>query len=202
MGKYSQNNEDQVILDYFKGKAGTFIDIGANDGKTLSNTRLLVENGWSGVFVEPSPTAFQKLKENYPNQTGLYFYPFALGVTNDEVDMYDSGSHLSPNDHGLLSTLLEDEKLRWKNQHYDKIKVKCFRWKTFLNRLKHKTFDFISIDAEGMDFEILKQINLQETRCVCIEWNSNPQLKEQLVNYMLGYNLIYTSPENLIFARA
>jgi len=55
---YSQNLEQNYILEYFKDRRGTFIDIGANDGLTLSNTRALVELGWRGVFVEPSPMAF------------------------------------------------------------------------------------------------------------------------------------------------
>lgn len=205
MGKYSQNNEDQVILDYFKGKAGTFIDIGANDGKTLSNTRALVEAGWDGVFVEPSPTAFQKLKEYYEGQTAkgqkLYFYNFALGTTNQKVEFFDSGVHLGKGDHGLLSTLVDEERSRWPGQQYEKIEVQCYRWKTFLNRLSIRAFDVISLDAEGLDLAILEQIDLRETCLVCVEWNSKPELKDAFDKLCIGFNVIYTSPENLIYAR-
>jgi len=205
MGKYSQNNEDQVILDYFKGKVGTFIDIGANDGITLSNTRSLAEAGWSGVFVEPSPTAFMKLKENYtgptPEGMKLYFYNFALGTFNGTVKMYDSGPHLNQGDHALLSTLVADEKQRWPGQQYTEIEVQCFRWKTFLNRLTIKKFDVISLDAEGMDLEILKQIDLRETSLVCVEWNGKPELRQEYDKLCVGLNVIYTSPENLIYCR-
>ena len=38
---YSQNNEEQIILEYFKDFKGNLLDIGANDGVTLSNTRKL-----------------------------------------------------------------------------------------------------------------------------------------------------------------
>ena len=44
---YSQNNEEQVILDYFGNKIGNLLDIGANDGITLSNSRKLIELGWA-----------------------------------------------------------------------------------------------------------------------------------------------------------
>ena len=83
--KYSQNNEEEVILNYFDGKIGTFLDVGANDGVTLSNTRALAERGWRGVLIEPSPKAFALLKENYKGKDGFYFYPFALGETNGEI---------------------------------------------------------------------------------------------------------------------
>lgn len=198
---YSQNNEQEIIEKYFAGKKGTFLDIGANDGLTLSNTRRLAELNWKGVFVEPSPTAFKKLRENYENMSGFYFYNFALGTSNGKVKFWDSGPHLNNGDHGLLSTLNPSEKERWKNQQYTEIEVQCYRWKTFLNRLSIREFDFISCDAEGEDFEILRQIDLRQTSCVCVEWNGKPELKEQYDPLMIGFKVIYTSPENLIYAR-
>jgi len=55
---YSQNNEQQVILDYFgEHYIGTFLDLGCNDGQTFSNTRALALNGWSGVLVDASANA-------------------------------------------------------------------------------------------------------------------------------------------------
>ena len=205
MGKYSQSNEDQVIIDYFNGKIGTFCDIGSNDGVTFSNVRRLVELGWSGVFVEPSPKAFQMLKENYEGLTAqgqkLYFYNFALGTTNDEVEFWDSETHLNKGDHGLLSTMVEDERDRWRGQKYNKIMVKSFRWKTFLNRLTIKTFDVVSIDIEGMEVEVMEQMDFRDTSLVCAEWNGNKETKEEFDRILSGFKVIYTSPENLIYAR-
>lgn len=207
---YSQNNEQEVILKYFNGKGtGTFIDIGANDGKTLSNTFALSELGWMGVLVEPSPTAFALLEDNYktlnkPRIRGMqrsYLYNFALGDKNGNVKFYDSGTHLNKGDHGLLSTMVEEEKRRWTKEKFNEIEVKCFRWKTFLNRLSIKDFDFISMDIEGMEVYLLKQMDLRTTSCVCLEWNSKPEVKAEFDKLMIGFNVIYTSPENLIYAR-
>lgn len=198
---YSQNDEQQHIEKYFEGRTGNFLDIGANDGVTLSNTRRLAELGWSGVFVEPSPTAFRQLKENYNGKTGFYFYNFALGTSNGKVKFWDSGPHLNRGDHGLLSTMNASERERWKGQEYTEIEVQCFRWKTFLNRLMVKNFDFISIDCEGSDYEVLRQIDLRGTSCVCVEWNGKAELKERFDPLMIGFKVIYTSPENLVYAR-
>lgn len=204
---YSQNNEEKIILDYFNtsqkfelGTRGTFLDCGANDGITLSNTRALVELGWRGVLVEPSPKAYAQLKENCKNFPGVYTYPYALGITNDKVKMWDSGTHLNKDDHGLLSTLSESDYDKWKAfTKYEVIEVDCFRWKTFLNRLTIKVFDFISIDIEGMDYAVLEQIDLRNTSCVCVEWNGKDKAK--FVALMVGFNLIHENNENLIFAR-
>ena len=201
---YSQSSEEKYILEYFGSHVGSFIDIGANDGKTLSNTFALAEKGWTGVLVEPSPIAFAKLKDTYSDMKGFYFYPYALGESNNEVILHDSGTHLNKNDHGLLSTILENEKKRWKKEKFEEVKIKCFRWKTFLNRLKIKTFDFISLDAEGLDLKILKQINLSDTKLVCVEWNSIEERRQEFLKYCSGYGLekiIYTSAENLLIAR-
>jgi FkbM family methyltransferase len=198
--RFSQNLEQDVITEYFKNHIGTFIDIGANDGITLSNTRRLAELGWSGVCVEPSPKAYAKLSELYPKKNGkVYTYPFALGHTNDDVDFWESGNHLSPNDVGLLSTQSEEEMKRFPGTKYEPIKVKSFRWKTFLNRLSIKEFDFVSIDTEGNELIILEQMDLTNVKMICVEWNSKN--KEKYDHYMNGFKLVYTSGENLIYAR-
>ena len=50
--RYSQNNEQDIILQYFGNRKGFFLDIGANDGITLSNTyALLIVLGVSHLFV-------------------------------------------------------------------------------------------------------------------------------------------------------
>ena len=200
---YSQNEEEKHILNYFYSKgSGTFLDIGANDGVTLSNTKALSDRGWSGVLVEPSPEAFRKLKENYRAIGGSYFYNFALGNHNGEIDFYDSGTHLNKEDTGLLSTASEEDYNKWRGTtQFTPIKVQCFRYKTFLNRVKIKEFDFISLDAEGFDLDILKQIDLRPTSCVCVEWNSKDELKKEFDKLMIGFKIMYTSCENLIYAR-
>lgn len=198
---YSQNAEEQIIVEYFGDTKGTFISIGENDGITLSNVRRLMELEWKGVCLEPSPKAFATLKENTKPFKNVRCYNFALGARNGKTEFYDSGAHLNDDDHGLLSTMVHSEMNRWNGMKYTKMQVQCFRWKTFLNRIAVKEFDMISLDAEGMDLEILKQINLNFTKLLCIEWNSNPELKAEYDKLTQGFQIIYTSAENLIYAR-
>lgn len=202
MRKYSQNHEDDAILSYFKGFTGTFLDIGANDGMTFSNVRALAERGWCGVFVEPSPKAFSKLEENYEGLKGFYMYNVAISNHNGNAILHESGALINEKDIALVSTFHANEMERFKDSvTYDAITVKCFKWKTFLNRLKFKTFDFISLDVEGEELNILPDIDLTGTKCICIEWNSNPAMKQAYEKYLTGFNLIYTSAENLIYGR-
>ena len=55
---YSQNGEQLIIEKYFGDFKGILLDIGANDGETLSNSRSLIKKGWQAVLVEPSESAF------------------------------------------------------------------------------------------------------------------------------------------------
>lgn len=199
---YSQNLEEQYILEYFKDKVGTFLSIGENDGKTFSNVRALAERNWTGVMVEPSPKAFEKLKTLYDGHKGFYIYPFAISGHNGKAMLQESGPLCSAADVGLVSTFHQHEKERFQRTvKYDPIEVKTFRWKTFLNRLKIKQFDFVSIDAEGSDLEILSQMDLSQVQLICLEWNSKPEVKLAFEVYLTGFKLIYTSGENLIFGR-
>lgn len=197
---YSQNKEEEVILDYFGFLKGVFLDIGANDGVTFSNTKMLSERGWGGVLVEPSPKAYARLKDIYKGINGVYTYPFAIGNHNGTAVLNESSSLINPHDVALVSTLKPEEMDRFKSiTQYTPVEVKVFRWKTFLNRLKYKTFDFISIDAEGLDLDILRQIDLSNVRMVCVEWNGKD--KQSFVDACQGFRLIHENGENLIFAR-
>jgi hypothetical protein len=65
-------------------------------------------------------------------------------------------------------------------------------------------FDFITIDAEGYDLEILRQIDLTDTKLLCIEWNTNDQAKGQILEYTIKFGMnkiIYVSGENLLIGR-
>lgn len=201
---YSQNREEEIILNYFGDTAGVFLDLGANDGQTFSNTRALAERGWCGVLVEPSPRAFQRLKQLYSEDKKgcFYLYNFAVGTENGKVTLWESGELVNRGDVGLVSTLVEKETDRFKRTtKYDEIQVDCFRYKTALNRWKFKKFDFISIDIEGLEIEVLKQIDLSDTKLICVETNGSAEKKAILDDMLKEFKVIYTSPENLIYAR-
>lgn len=200
---YSQNAEEQHILNYFGDFKGTFLDLGSNDGITFSNTYAISKLGWCGVLVEPSPRAFAKLKQLYQDTKGcFYLYNYAIGTTNGKVTLYESGELVKQGDVGLVSTLVEKETERFKRvTSYEPIQVDCFRWKTALNRWKLKKFDFISIDIEGLEIEVLEQIDLTDTKLICVETNGSQEKKVKLDEMLKEFKLIYTSPENLIYAR-
>lgn len=73
---YSQTGEDGIIEECLRRldiKRGRFVEFGAHDGKYCSNTRLLLDNGWTGKLIESSPQLFKDLLDNnLMNGTELY----------------------------------------------------------------------------------------------------------------------------------
>lgn len=194
---YSQNNEEKYILNHFNGKKGTFLDLGAYDGKELSNTRALIELGWSGCCVEPHPEIFKELEKNCKDFKNVFCFEAAIGKENGVFKLNANPTY--------YSTLIDSEVERWKETDFEfkPVDVEVLDFKTFQDVSPYDTYDFISIDCEGLEIDILKQMDLDKLQCkmICVEWNGkNFTIFDE---YMKGYNmkLIYSNAENLIYVK-
>lgn len=205
---YSQNKEDEFVLDYFKNEAPetlTVVELGANDGKTLSNSLALIEAGWKAILVEPSPKALERLDILHAGNENVLIYPIGIYVSNGLYEFHESGGYKDGNDISLYSTIKPVEKMRWHGDvEFSEIFAPFITWEYFRAENQSKKFDFISIDCEGVDTLILQTIDLQECgcRCLCIEWNGieeNKTIAEQYCN-KYGLTLKVVNAENLIFA--
>lgn len=204
---YSQREEEIVILDYFKGFTGTLLDLGSNDGIIFSNSRALMEQGWYGALVEPCALTFGKLVLNNAGKKA-WCRNVAIGTFNGHADFYESGSLINGHDYSLVSSLKVEETQRWKTINapgqksvdYKKTKVHVVDWKTFLRSCPHKQFDFITIDIEGMEIEVLRQMDLKALGCklICVEYNNKNQ--EQF-DSLITLPLIYKNRTNLIYGK-
>ena len=198
--RYSQNNEQDIILQYFGNRKGFFLDIGANDGITLSNTYALQLQEWKGVLIEPSEEAFNRIKVRY----GVQKYNVAIGTEDGHCTFHEMGNHLNAGDVSLLSTIKKTELKRWPGVEFKERMTEVWTYKTLLKHSPLKFFDFISIDAEGVDYEILEQIDLKYTDMVCIEHNSNADLFQLIKEYCNNaglYKCLLNNLENVIWAR-
>jgi|LakMenEpi03Aug12_release.lakeMendotaPanAssembly.Ray.scaffolds.fasta_scaffold23679_5 FkbM family methyltransferase len=204
---YTQLDEEHYILNSYEQLVngsveltGNILDIGSNDGETISNTRALLLKYPHLIcyFVEPNPHAFKKLESMY-SKSHHKLFNYAIGEVNGSATLYCNSHHLSEKDTGLLSTIIESELDRWgENETWQQIKVDVLKYP-----FSQIDFDFISIDTEGMDEKILKQINLTKTKILCIEWNSIAEVKSTIAEYcsQFGLKLIHENSINLIFAR-
>jgi FkbM family methyltransferase len=200
MIKYSQNDEQQYIVNYFGTKPHHLLDIGANDGQTFSNSRYLIEHlHWSGLLIEPSPTAFKKLNALYKDNDLVECLNVAIANEKGRIDFYDMGEHIGNGDTSLLSTAVQSETNRWACTQFAKCKVKAITYEQIVD-----TYDFITIDCEGLDLDVLRQIDLKHTSLVCVEHNSVRDTRNAIIDYCGKAGLtkkIYENLENVIMGR-
>jgi len=205
MIKYqSQNNETNIALKYFKGRKGNILDIGANTGYFLSNSYDLIKEDWFAVLVEPS-SAFEELETLYKGNKHVELHNIALGKKDGKLKFYESGAHIKGgNDKALVSTAIPKEMERWSEVDFNETEVNVMSVTSFLDCYKDKKFNYISLDVEGMEWEILQLINLKQVGCefLCVEWNGNKDLEKKFTSHCGKYGLkeISRNAENLIFA--
>lgn len=201
---YAQNGEDILIQNYFEGYIGNILSLGENDGLNLSNCFALIERGWNACLVEPATEAFEKLEALHNENKNVHCFQLAVGNQNDHLDFWESGTHLNQGDTGLLSTLCDQEKKKWEaSTEFRPTRVQVYDFNTLLGILPTRRFDFISIDCEGMDLDILKQMDLRSLgcRCICIEWNSKNFTEYDSIITGQNLFLLEKNEENLIYVK-
>lgn len=207
MTSFSQNNEDLKVKEYFGNYLGDLLSIGENSGTFLSNALLLINDGWSATLVEPAPKAFEQLKELHKDNPSVHCINAAIGDDNKEVAFYDSSTHLGKGDLSLLSTASKKDYDKWKGStEFEEIKVSMITFDKMMEGSPYKTFEFISIDCEGYDLSILRQINLMElgVRVLCIEHNGDNAALSEIRSICSSYGLnteLLINAENIILAK-
>lgn len=166
--RYSQNNEQDIILEHFKNKpTGRFLDIGAYDGKTFSNTLALVENGWTGLCIEPSPSVFCGLLKLHGDNPNVTLINAALSDKRELIPFYDCGGD------AVSSTSTEHVK-KWSaaNLKFTKFNLITFPLSDLFAAYGY-AFDFINLDVEGKSADLFFALPLDllapNVSCFCIE---------------------------------
>jgi len=188
---FSQYGQDKYVLEYFKNKKdGFFIDIGAYNGVTFSNTLRMENLGWKGICIEPNPYTFKKLCKTRKCAK----YNVALDAADSDKEFIKITGHCA-----VLSGIKEDyhpkhveriqKELEEIGGSMETINVKTMTFDTLMADFKDvSVIDYISIDTEGNEFKILKTIDFSkyDIRVISVENNySDPELQEFMRN--LGY---------------
>ncbi len=196
--KYSQNDEQLYILDFFQDKeAGKFVDIGSYDVFRFSNVRALYEKGWSGIMVEPAPQNYKAIADHYANEKRIKVLNVAIGDVNGEIDFYDSNGD-------AISTSDEAHMKKWGEAgvQYTKIKVPQISIVDFCN--EHcKDVDFLNIDTESTNMIVFRNVPdwvWEQVKLVCIEHDgSQDEIEEKLMKF--GFDALYVNGENIIMGK-
>lgn len=171
---YSQAGEDLIVGALFRSFGITkfsYLDIGANHPDFISNTYLFYKQGCRGVCVEPNVQLYKKHRSLRSNDLCLNV---GVGIDGQkEADFYQFEGYTDG-----LSTFSREEADYWANVGMEGIgklrpakviKMPLVGICEIINR--YGLPDFLSIDVEGLDLEILRTVNFENypIKCVCVE---------------------------------
>ena len=162
-----------------------YVDIGANDGITASNTAHFDLNlGWNGICIEPHPWAFGKLEINRQKSTNLNL---CISESEDFVDFLVINGYsemLSGIQKCYHQNHLEriERELKTHGGTKEIVKIKSKPLSKIFNEYNVKKVDYLSIDTEGSEYEILNSINFDEVdiRVISTENSSQKDIKQFL----------------------
>lgn len=191
---YGDAQVDLYILEIFKKKIPKtnefFVDVGANDGITGSNSLLLEENGWKGLLVEAN--AEHKEQLNKIRKSPVEW----CAVSNLDKVIFNSVEGPG-NLHGL-SRITSDEKfLNHVKAHGGEVKTTEVKAKTldkiFAENNVPADLAFLSVDVEGHELTVFKTLDFKKYRPKLIVTEDNSKGRDRTVGNFLkskGYYLI------------
>jgi FkbM family methyltransferase len=191
MSFYGQHLEDQYIKQLLAHvNNGICIEVGAYDGVSMSNTYHFENLGWRALCIEPITSVFDKCK-----QMRKECYQCCISE-KDEEDKEFTIFRINNDNLSAISSLVPDQRLI--DSHKDMIndittcRVKVRSLNSLLEELQFpKDIDFISIDTENTELDVLKGIDLTKynVKLLVIENNFNePFCEDYLVQY--GYTKV------------
>jgi FkbM family methyltransferase len=187
----SQLGQDKIVDEYLHGKrGGVFVDIGAYDGVTISNTLMLeTERDWTGICIEPLPDIFAELRKNRRcvcvqacignrEEREVEF----LAVESDAYWTRMLSGVLSEYDPRHLARV--DDELSAYGGSKGVIRVPMRHLHGLLQEHGIGNVDYLSIDTEGSELLILRP-------CITIENNYNDPAIDAALRQQ-GYRLHLT----------
>lgn len=154
---------DRKLQKYITFCNGFFIEAGANDGLSQSNTYLLERfRGWRGLLIEPIPELAEKCRVNRPNAITVNT---ALVATDDTKFVRMKSAHLMSKIHVFKNDNEEHDyaklaaEVQGLSQTHD-VDVPARTLSSILDEKGIEKVDFFSLDVEGYELEVLSGLNL------------------------------------------
>jgi hypothetical protein len=195
---YSLYGEDMILAYIFRHKKfGFYIDIGAHHPKRFSNTNYLYKKGWSGINIDAMPGSMKLFNKFRRRDINL---ETPIGNSSEQLTyfIYEDKA-LNGFDKDLHENIIAEGKYKL----VDKLLLNTESLENILDDYLplNKKIDFMNVDVEGMDIEVLKSNNWEKYRpeYILVEiLNSN--LKNMLNHSLTKYlnNLDYYCCEKTI----
>jgi FkbM family methyltransferase len=192
----SQDKQDEILEKYvFKGhKNGFFMDIGAHDGISINNTLYFEKyNNWNGVNIEPIKTVYDKLVVNRPSSININC---AVCNNDGDAEFFCNTGHTE-----MISGLKDNfdirhiHRLERENNQMGSttkiINVDTKKVETICDEYNIKRINYLSIDVEGAEFDVIKSINFDKVFIDVIGFENNyNDVSIPIIKYLEDKNYI------------
>ena len=146
-------DESRLLSEYLGPQPGTFVDVGANDPIIGSQSHALEQSGWNGVLVEPLPHLAERLRR----ERNAPVFQFACGSPErhgTRAEFYVSGPYSS----------MRPELMLPEAEVHSVIIVEIRTLDSIVEEAALGRVDFVSVDVEGFELEVLKGFSIQRWR--------------------------------------
>jgi FkbM family methyltransferase len=198
---FSQEGEDLVLARLFERRdAGIYVDVGAHHPRRFSNTLLLYRLGWRGVNIDATPGSMRTFARERPRDVNL-----EIGVTaaRETRTFYVFDEPALNTFDAARAKQLDRPPYKLISEH----RVDCAPLDRILADHAIGAIDLLTIDVEGLDFEVLRTVDwdVQRPRVVLLEHfvhDLAALLSSELHGYMAarGYELVAKTFNSLFYA--
>jgi FkbM family methyltransferase len=192
----SQDNQDKYLEEcVFKGlKNGFFVDVGAHDGISINNTLYFEKyNNWTGMNIEPIKSVYDRLIVNRPANINLN-----LAVCNNDgtTEFYCNIGYTEMIS-GIKDNFDQRHLNRLANENHqmgsttELIIVNTKKLETIFDENNVQHVNYLSIDVEGAEFEVIKSINFDKVFIDVIGFENNyNDVSIPIIKYLENHNFV------------
>jgi FkbM family methyltransferase len=181
---YSHEDNKKIPLDskldaLFQKTNGYFIELGANNGITQSNTAFFeFHKEWSGILIEPSKSAYDECVKHRPNST-CFNYACVSHLYGENEIMGDFN--------GSLMSSVDGRRLHGT----ELVSVPARTLKSILDEVGVMSIDFLSVDADGYELPILQGMDLETYRPTYILIEINTHDFDTIMKFMSDHTYVF-----------
>lgn len=194
MAKHSQSQQGEdayLVKHFFKGLCGgIYVELGALDGVTYSNTHFFSRAlAWKGALIEPNTKSFKKLEKNRAPHDDVF--NAAVCANKQMVHFLEDGGNGAIS--GVVEFMAPTFAKRWHTETNPKAtltKIMCESLSGILmqsNVVGSAHVDFLSVDVEGGEFEVIKTLDFNKHQFGVILYEAdehNPVKNEALKSFL------------------
>ena len=197
---YAMDNEDSVVLEYFKDKRnGFYVDVGCYHPIHRNNTYLLHKKNWNGINIDTSQLSIDLFDYMRPKDLN---YNCAVSNKNEIIKLFYQ-KELSQ-----LSTIEKDQAKKVFQGNIREKNIQAFTLDEILSRDKYKNnkIDFLDVDVEGADLKVLEGLSFNkfQPELVCVEIHKKKIKESDIYNFLTNknYELLWSGIFSHIFKRS